>query len=567
MMVFMGLFASVSAQFEGGNGEMEDPFQVATLEQLQEVAGHPDQHFIQIADIDASATAEWNDGAGFEPIGDDTIPFTGNYNGNGYEIDGLYINRPGEYYTGLFGYIKDASISNIGLIENAIVGQTGGADTVSVEGQYIGGLIGYNEGGTVTDSYATGNVSVEGQYVGGLVGYNYYGNVTGSHATGEVSGNWFTGGLIGENGGGTVIDSYATGDVNGSWFTAGLIGSIGSEFAPGGTVTDSYATGDVSGTGNTIGGLIGRNGGGVVTGSHAKGNVIGTGNNAGGLIGWNASGDVTGSHAEGNVIGTGDNVGGLIGWNAYGNVTESFGIGVVNGRNRIGGFIGDNLGGLIQDSYALGTVDGDEEVGGLVGANRNDGEITISFSAGTVSGNTDVGGFAGYNGGTIENCYWDTNSGEQEQGIGRGSSEGVIGLSTDQITGTSAHGNMEEFDFEEIWLLTEGYPALHWEDVESIKVFAEKHEYDQPEQFILHQNSPNPFNPSTRIRFAIPEQAHVKLSVYNLIGQQVATLVNGIRSAGWHDATFDASALSSGVFIYRIKAGEYVETRQMMFVK
>ncbi|MDI6402785.1 T9SS type A sorting domain-containing protein, partial [Balneolaceae bacterium ANBcel3] len=85
--------------------------------------------------------------------------------------------------------------------------------------------------------------------------------------------------------------------------------------------------------------------------------------------------------------------------------------------------------------------------------------------------------------------------------------------------------------------------------------------------FDLQQNYPNPFNPSTQIWFSVPEQTHVRLTVYNMLGQQVETLANETRSAGWHHVTFDATGLSSGMYIYRIEAGEYVKTRQMMLVK
>lgn len=88
-----------------------------------------------------------------------------------------------------------------------------------------------------------------------------------------------------------------------------------------------------------------------------------------------------------------------------------------------------------------------------------------------------------------------------------------------------------------------------------------------PEDFALDQNYPNPFNPSTQIRFAIPEQSHVRLTVYNLLGQEVAQLLDETRSPGRHNVTFDATGLSSGMFIYRLEAEGYVETRQMMFVK
>ncbi len=86
-------------------------------------------------------------------------------------------------------------------------------------------------------------------------------------------------------------------------------------------------------------------------------------------------------------------------------------------------------------------------------------------------------------------------------------------------------------------------------------------------EYALKQNYPNPFNPSTNIRFALPEQSDVTLVVYNLLGQRVATLVNETRPAGWHEVTFDASRLASGVFIYRLEAEGYVETKSMILVK
>ena len=88
-----------------------------------------------------------------------------------------------------------------------------------------------------------------------------------------------------------------------------------------------------------------------------------------------------------------------------------------------------------------------------------------------------------------------------------------------------------------------------------------------PVNFELHQNYPNPFNPSTVIDFELPANSKVRLEVYNMLGQRVATLVNEQKPAGWHHVSFDASGLSSGVYIYRITAGEFVQTRQMVLVK
>lgn len=89
----------------------------------------------------------------------------------------------------------------------------------------------------------------------------------------------------------------------------------------------------------------------------------------------------------------------------------------------------------------------------------------------------------------------------------------------------------------------------------------------QPDQFVLQQNYPNPFNPVTQISYSIPKQVRVTLSVYNLLGQKVATIIDKYQSAGTYDVIFDASKLTSGVYFYRLKAGDYVETRSMTVLK
>jgi hypothetical protein len=83
----------------------------------------------------------------------------------------------------------------------------------------------------------------------------------------------------------------------------------------------------------------------------------------------------------------------------------------------------------------------------------------------------------------------------------------------------------------------------------------------------LYQCYPNPFNPSTTIRYALPERSHVTMAVFNTLGQQVATLVNENEEAGIRDVVFDGSGLASGVYFYRLRAGEYVQTRKLVVLK
>jgi photosystem II stability/assembly factor-like uncharacterized protein len=88
-----------------------------------------------------------------------------------------------------------------------------------------------------------------------------------------------------------------------------------------------------------------------------------------------------------------------------------------------------------------------------------------------------------------------------------------------------------------------------------------------PSEYTLFQNYPNPFNPSTTIRYALPHAAHVTLAVFNTLGQQVSVLQNGVVDAGHHEVRFDASVLPSGVYFYRMQAGNYVESRKLLLLK
>ncbi len=90
---------------------------------------------------------------------------------------------------------------------------------------------------------------------------------------------------------------------------------------------------------------------------------------------------------------------------------------------------------------------------------------------------------------------------------------------------------------------------------------------DLPSDFSLKQNYPNPFNPSSTIQFGLPEASFVRLEVFNMLGQRVSELVNEQLPTGYHSVRFDASLLASGIYIYRIQAGSFVQTKKMMLIK
>jgi hypothetical protein len=101
-----------------------------------------------------------------------------------------------------------------------------------------------------------------------------------------------------------------------------------------------------------------------------------------------------------------------------------------------------------------------------------------------------------------------------------------------------------------------------------IKMIGEGREFSGiPTVYSLEQNYPNPFNPETKIQFSLPEDSNVKLEIFNLQGQIVATLVDGALSAGYHTATFDATTYPSGVYFYKIVAGNFTDIKRMLLIK
>jgi hypothetical protein len=464
------VLSSQEAQAMGGNGTPGDPFLIGNISELQAINNNLLAHYALNKSIDASSTSGWNGGLGFLPVGDDSNRFTGSFDGRGFTITGLYINRPTTNNVGLFGAIgTTGELKNIGLITANITGNdnvgrlvgenigctvNNSSATGNLKGKNaVGGLIGWNCYGTVSNSYAIGNVSGS-DFVGGLVGWNCNGSlVTNSYATGSVSGTSAVGGLVGENYNGLVTNSYATGTVNGNLDIGGLVGWNYN----GSSVTNSYATGAVSGT-SDVGGLVGENYNGSVNNSYTTGNTKGNESTVGGLAGRNYYGSVNNSYATGKVEGN-DAVGGLVGESRYSMVFNSYATGNVKGNGvAVGGLVGWNYnGGSVNNSYATGTVNGTSDIGGLVGRNDNGGSVNNSYSIGNVSGGERVGGLVGWNydGGTVSNSFYDRNTTGQSDTL-KGKPKTTAEMK-DLATFTG-------WDMAEIGTnLNKGYPYLSWQ--------------------------------------------------------------------------------------------------------
>ena len=262
VLISIFLFSQpAQAKYGGGSGTADDPYQIATAKNLNDLGESPEdynKHFILTDNIDLDPNLPGRkvfDKAVIAPDVNETTewwrfdgtPFTGLFDGNGHTISHLTIKGGGSL--GLFGQLgwwdaPGGEVKNLGLVDVNIIGS----------GYYVGGLVGFNgnrdrPGGVLANCYTGGAVSGHSS-VGGLVGWNE-GTVSQSYSTGVVGGEYDIGGLVGGNYEGSITTSYSTTSVSGETQVGGLVGQNV------GHVTQCYSTGAVSGTGQYVGGLLG----------------------------------------------------------------------------------------------------------------------------------------------------------------------------------------------------------------------------------------------------------------------------------------------------------------------
>ena len=426
--------------------------------------------------IDAWITRSWNGGTGWSPI----LWFNGHFDGNGFAVQNLFINRKQRSGVGLFGQLNEAgTITNLTLENVDVAG-------MNAVGALVGSAAGTIEnctvlGGTVRGVYTCDDPTdtdacQTGLDVGGLVGVVLglgfdEGRILDSSVHDlTVSGSRLVGGLAGWIEGGEMEGcTVAGGTVTGYLDVGGLVGTLDK----GGRISGSSSSADVTGLegpeggGESVGGLVGQTykfgaefDPCVIEESSASGDVVGI-NWVGGLVGSNADETIIlRSYATGDVSGV-FGVGGLVGLNIEdARIDDCYAAGSVTGYKHVGGLVGinglkegeDELPGLVFNSYATGEVTGDDQetTGTLAGSQGIE-----------VSGDDLVPADVG----EIYDSFWDSEINPGLTGIGFGDDSGATGKTTaemkDEATFTDAGWN-----FDAVWGISaafnNGYPHLLW---------------------------------------------------------------------------------------------------------
>jgi len=416
LITFLAISYTALSFSGNGSGTESDPYQITTVEQLQEMNDDLSANYILMNDIDASDTENWNDWKGFYPIGRGTDGFTGRLDGQGFSIDSLVIRMPDELVVGLFGVIYDgANILNVNLKDANIEGK------MSV-GMFAGNINATEEESTILIEGCNCSGIVKGNflYIGGFCGKNnsYYGESIIYNCSCEVEvyagdrGD-FVGGFCGYNyslkGTSIIDDCFSIGNVTGYSENEYVGGFCGMNFAEDSSSTtlinDCYCISDVIGAAY-VGGFCGSNeaesGNASITKSYNSGNTQGVG--------------IVAGFCSSNVN---------TGWYATSTISKCSSTGTVTGEKYVSGFCTDNnsqaylSSAVISDCNFIGEINGDESVAGFCAFNGSafgEAKLLNCFCESEINGNKYVSGFTVTNssGGnisdvSIENSYSKSN--------------------------------------------------------------------------------------------------------------------------------------------------------------
>ena len=246
-------------EFENGDGTESNPFIIKTPLELYSISCNLNSYFELANNIDMEydTTNEeglfYNDGNGWEPIGNSNYPFKGHLDGKNYSISGLYSKS--STYAALFGEVKGTS-SNKAVIKNL---KLKNIIIRSSSTGYAGGLVAK---GTYVDIINIGieasEVNSNSMYTGGLVGYGYYCNIVNSYNSSNIIGSYSTGGLVGHSIDSEISNSYNLAKIRGTYFTGGIVGSA--EYT---NINNCFNSGNVVGGKNNngpnnVGGIVGK---------------------------------------------------------------------------------------------------------------------------------------------------------------------------------------------------------------------------------------------------------------------------------------------------------------------
>jgi len=517
-----------------GSGTSGDPYLVSTLDHLLWISTNSSSwgaYFKQTADIDATDTQNWNSGAGFSPIGNSTTKFTGSYDGQNYTIDAIYISRSATDYIGLFGYTDNANISNLGVTNVNITGNS-----------YVGGLKGYNynttssNADTIVNCYSTGTVSGS-WYVGGLIGHNYPGKIDNCYSACSVSGSAYVGGLIGYNITNHISNCYATGSVSAtlSPYAGGFC-----YYNDGGTITDCYSTGSVS-----------TNGGGFVY-TNASNNISDC------FWDTQTSGTSTGI-IDGTTTGvTGKTTAEMKDYTTFTAAGWDFVSETANGTNDY------------WDADQTGTVNNGYMI--LAWQNGADTSLPVELVSFTAAANDGIVTLKWTTESEIENLGFIL-----ERRTGQNDWMEIANYQSDsELQGHGSTTIRYEYQYTDKTVQPGMTYAYRLGDVDyrgdvtwhkAVEITVGYKDTKLPTALGVRKAYPNPFNPVMTISYQVPALSFVILSIFNINGELISTIVNEQVPAGNHTVKWDAKNFSSGVYIYKLRVGNYAETGKCILLK